>query len=143
MTVASDAYIRFVFNDFDVYQEENDDCDGDAVELFDFDSSGVTAKSLGRYCNTFRPPAMLETGWNVLQLDFYTDADMARKGFTASYTAITHDFSDNVAWSENSLGMVPVFGHMVEAVPFKLVSVKESLIHVLGLRTKSDLKGSS
>ena len=99
--VNNNAYIRLTFEDFDVFEEVSDVCLRDFVEVTDSDRGGTSTRLIGRYCNTFLPPAHLSSAWNQMVIDFLTDGQQNANGFQARYEAL-YDVSPGGLTSNNT-----------------------------------------
>ncbi|XP_067674003.1 G-protein coupled receptor GRL101-like [Haliotis asinina] len=65
----------------------NTACDGDYVQLFDYDLEG-TRTPLSRYCAERRPNGDILSSWNSLGVEFYSDGDSTGTGFQIKYSLV-------------------------------------------------------
>ncbi|XP_074648145.1 tolloid-like protein 2 isoform X2 [Tubulanus polymorphus] len=75
--------IKLMFNNFEL--EPHQECNYDNIELFDGEDNNH--RSLGKYCGSSKPPAILSSS-NIMYMVFYSDASVQRKGFTATHSTV-------------------------------------------------------
>jgi hypothetical protein len=83
--VPSPYRIRLAFDSFEL--EEQDLCLYDSIEVFDGDTN-ESDKRFGKYCGANVPPVVVSSS-NELLVHFVSDDTTARRGFRASYRAVT------------------------------------------------------
>ena len=77
--------IRLDFSDFELEQHHFGDCSNIYDHVKVYDGSGITSGNLGTFCGS-QPPHSILTTSNEMFVVFFTDQQIERKGFRASYT---------------------------------------------------------
>ncbi|ESP01037.1 hypothetical protein LOTGIDRAFT_140079, partial [Lottia gigantea] len=85
-------YVEASFLQLDVLG--SDECDGDFVRLYD---EGLTEErhSLGKFCRDRRPISNINTNWNEMAVEFYSDFDETSSGFMLRYELKTIRLQNN------------------------------------------------
>ena len=104
ITVSTDAFVRLTFIAFDIFEDMSDSCDRDTVQIYQVDWTGDQREEIGRYCNSYRPRNQVESGWNRMQVEFFTDNEFRRQGFQAEYESVMFTFADTRKFNSESQG---------------------------------------
>lgn len=80
-------------------------CLTDYVEISDMDKDGKKSIHTQRHCNTFRPPDIIESSWNHMQITFISDFHShPSNGFLGRYESLKYSIPENLEWKDNYIG---------------------------------------
>ncbi len=103
ITVDTDYYIKLMITDFQVFEDKTPFCGRDYMAVIDVDKSGKETE-LGRFCDTFKPPNIIYSSWNMIGVNFFSDRSQVGKGFTAKYEQVLNKVPEGLTWDETASG---------------------------------------
>ncbi|XP_071080748.1 G-protein coupled receptor GRL101-like [Haliotis cracherodii] len=83
-------YVTVKFNMIDVIADG--ECEGDHVSLYDLDLARKKTL-MGKFCKHRRPIGEIQSSWEMMDVEFYSDFDTAGTGFLLKYTLQTIELS--------------------------------------------------
>ena len=87
----------------DIFEDETDACNRDNLHVQDYDKTGQSF-SLGRFCNTFKPPKLMYSSWNKMGVEFFSDDEKTRRGFKIKYEKQFNELPIGFIWLRNHKG---------------------------------------
>lgn len=87
-------YINVTIHDFDVIGGSKQ-CEYDHITFYDGEENKKD-NIITRFCNEYRPGKYVVSNWNVLLIEFSTDAEGAGRGFSLTYTAQKYQLPSEV-----------------------------------------------
>ncbi|XP_046359118.2 uncharacterized protein LOC124137050 [Haliotis rufescens] len=83
-------FVTVKFNMIDVIADG--ECEGDHVSLYDLDRARKKTL-MGKFCKHRRPIGEIQSSWEIMDVEFYSDFDTAGTGFLLKYTLQTIELS--------------------------------------------------